>query len=300
MPRTPRLDYPGARHHVMNRGARRAPIFLTDGICVLFLQVLAAAARIYGVRVHGYALMPNHYHLMLEAPRGNLAEMMRHVGGVFTQRLNAQEGWDGPVFRGRYTNRVVESDAYWMHLLAYLHLNPVKAGLATRPEDCVWTSHAAYVGKASRPDWLTCDALLGQFGSAKAFATYVRDLRTNRRAPPDDFDPDALWRAPATAAVPAEAPAMIGAEEALAAVARITGVAPSALRERARTPSGNPAWWLAAWWLGRATPMSQADIAHAFGVTRPRISQLRRQLLRRAAKDPAVAAWMRTLEAEAR
>ncbi len=298
MPRSPRLDFPGARHHVMNRGARRAPVFVSDEVCVLFLEVLATTPRLFGVKVHGYALMPDHYHLMLETPRGNLSEVMRHLGGVFTQRLNRRSGHDGPVFRGRYRNRVATSEAYWMHLLAYLHLNPVEAGLARRPGDCHWTSHGAYVGTTSCPEWLTCSDLLGLFGSRAAVATYVREVRIGRREAPESFDPDDLWRPPTTAEIeePREARPLRSPEEALADVARVTGAEVSTLTERAPTPLGNRESWLAAWWLTQATSLSQREVAGILGVTRARVSQLRRQLLRRATTDERVRGWLDDLE----
>ena len=110
--RMPRLDFPGARHHVMNRGARREPIFLDDDDRRAMLDLLADLPERFGVRVHGYALMPNHYHRMLESVWGELSRAMRHVGGEFAQRLNRRYRWDGPVYKGRYRNRMVGTDAY--------------------------------------------------------------------------------------------------------------------------------------------------------------------------------------------
>src|SRR5688572_1964032 len=110
MPRTPRIDFPGVRHHVMNRGARRAPIFVNDLTCGAFLDVLGELPERFGVVVHAYALMPNHFHLLLETPRGNLSRAMKHLEGVYSQRLNATYEWDGPLFRGRFRNEVVEDE----------------------------------------------------------------------------------------------------------------------------------------------------------------------------------------------
>lgn len=281
----------------MNRGARRRAVFQTDDICALFLGVVGEAARLYGVRVHGYALMPNHYHLMVETPRGNLSDFMRQVGGVFSQRLNRLGGWDGPVFRGRFRNRVVESDAYWMHLLAYLHLNPVKAHLTPRPEDCPWTSHAAYVGLSKPPEWLVCEELTAIFGGTAAVDAYVRNVHIGRREAPEGFDAERLWRASSTEQAPLpEAPRPRSADEALADVARVTGVPVGSLHERARTPLGNPVSWLAAWWLCRVTDLTQAQVAGLLGVSRPRVSQIRNQLSKRARTDAEVDRWMRALE----
>mgnify|MGYP000887075047 CR=1 FL=1 len=120
--RLTRLDSPGARHHVMNRGARHEPILATDDAKHMFLELLADLPQRFGIRVHGYVLMPNHYHLMLETVTGELPRAMRHLGGEFARRLNTELHWDGPVCKGRYRNRIVGTDSYWRHLLAYLHL----------------------------------------------------------------------------------------------------------------------------------------------------------------------------------
>jgi putative transposase len=149
----------------MNRASRRATLFHRDIDCALFLDTLSGLPKRFDARVHGYALMPNHYHLMIEVPRGNLSAFMRQLGQVFTQAYNLEHGFDGPLFRGRFKNRLVQNDDYWKHLLAYLHLNPVKGRLVTNPGDCLWTSYNAYVGKRSRPDWLTTEELLRLYGS---------------------------------------------------------------------------------------------------------------------------------------
>ncbi|MDJ0766682.1 MAG: hypothetical protein QNJ97_27165, partial [Myxococcota bacterium] len=67
MPRTARIDYPGARHHVMNRGARGQTVFCNVDQCDRFLDLLGQAVSRYRIRVHGFAIMPNHFHLMVES-----------------------------------------------------------------------------------------------------------------------------------------------------------------------------------------------------------------------------------------
>jgi REP element-mobilizing transposase RayT len=105
MPQTHRIDFVGARDHVMNRGARRAPVFSNDEARGLFVEVLAELPEQFGVRIHGYAVMPNHFHLLLETPRANLSESMRRLfGGARaiaayvdehrTGRGTAPDGWD--------------------------------------------------------------------------------------------------------------------------------------------------------------------------------------------------------------
>jgi len=108
MPRQPRIEYPGAIYHVMSRGDRREPIFLDDVDRQDFLKTLAEACQKTGFQVHAYCLMNNHYHLVVETPRGNLVAGMRWLQSAYTIRLNHRHQLFGHVFSGRYKALVVE------------------------------------------------------------------------------------------------------------------------------------------------------------------------------------------------
>ena len=87
MPRKLRVQYPGATYHVMNRGARREPIFLGDPDRHLFLETLTQACDKTSWQVHAYCLLGNHFHLVLETPRANLVAGMRWFLGTYTARF---------------------------------------------------------------------------------------------------------------------------------------------------------------------------------------------------------------------
>lgn len=169
MSRPIRIQYPGAVYHVMNRGNARQAIFRTPDHYQLFLRCLAEAVQLWRLKLHAFSLMPNHYHLLIETPAGNLSRAMRHLNHVYTQRLNRMAGRDGHLFRGRYKSILVEDDAYLVELLRYIHLNPVKAALAKSPELHPWTSHHYYLGRTA-PDFLTTNRLLGYFGKRRSLA----------------------------------------------------------------------------------------------------------------------------------
>lgn len=260
----------------MNRGARHQVLFHDDHTCLLFLDLLDELHGRFGVRVHGYALMPNHFHLMLHTPRGNLSRAMQHLGSAFTAGINRRHpGWDGPVFRGRFKNHLVEDEAYWMHLLAYLHLNPVEARLVNHVDAARWTSHAAYVGGESCPRWLQTAELLDLFGGEEAYRGYLWEVQIGRESGPPDFDPEAFWRPTRTARVPVGEPPrpVMGAEEALAQVATVTGETLAGVCAAPRGPGGNPARWLAAWWLERAAGLPHEEIGRLLGASPPQVSR---------------------------
>jgi REP element-mobilizing transposase RayT len=122
------------------------------------------------VKVHGFALMDNHYHLLIETPFGNLSRAMRHIDGVYTQRINRKYGKDGPIMRGRFKSILVDRDSYLLELVRYIHLNGMKALNYRTASDDPNTSHRMYLNGSSRPGWLTVETVLSQFHDEPALA----------------------------------------------------------------------------------------------------------------------------------
>ena len=108
--------------------------------------------------------MPNHYHLLIQTPLANIPRVMRHIDGLYTQWYNRKHRRDGSLFRGRYKAILVDEDAYLVELLRYIHLNPVKAKLVTRPEEHRWSGHRGYVRSLKSLEWLTMHRLMSYFG----------------------------------------------------------------------------------------------------------------------------------------
>ena len=165
------LFQPGALYHVMNRGTARQPTFTDDRDCQAFLDTVAEAFRLWEIEVFAYSLMGNHYHLCLRTPKGNLSRVMRHVDGIYTQRFNRRHGRDGPLFRGRYRAILVDADEYLAAVVRYIHLNAVKAGMATMPEDYRWESHRYYYPGKGAPNWLNTGEVLEQIGKERPFTS---------------------------------------------------------------------------------------------------------------------------------
>src|SRR2546428_2097688 len=135
MARPLRIQFPGAVHHVMNRGTARQATFLDEEDYGLFLNTLGEAFDLWGTEIFAYCLMKNHYHLCLRTPKGNLSRVMRHVDGLYTQRFNRAHDRDGPLFRGRYRAILVDADEYLATVVRYIHLNPVEARVVKLPEE---------------------------------------------------------------------------------------------------------------------------------------------------------------------
>jgi REP element-mobilizing transposase RayT len=173
MARPLRIEYPGAFYHVTARGNEQKDLYRSVGDREKFLAYLEQAAERYGALFHGYCLMGNHYHLMVETPQGNLSRIMRHINGAYTTYFNVKRSRAGHLFQGRYKALVVEVDNYATELSRYIHLNPVKAGLVKRPEDYPWSSYRAYL-TGEHPQWLRTDLILSYFGDSRDdYAAYV-------------------------------------------------------------------------------------------------------------------------------
>lgn len=135
MTRPLRIEYPDAWYHVMNRGRRGDNIFADNEDYETFIVLLQEASKMFDLRISAYCLMPNHYHILVQTPRGNLSRAMRHINGVYTQRYNRKRKTDGQLFRGRYKSILVDADNYLLELLRYIHRNPVRAHLCNRVDD---------------------------------------------------------------------------------------------------------------------------------------------------------------------
>ena len=177
MPRGRREDFPGACHHVMNRGADRAPIFVDDLDRKRFLIELRGAAFAGSVHVICYCLMQNHFHLLLMTPEGGVSRMLQRFSSSYTQAFNRRHRRDGPLFRGRFRSVVVEDDAQLIQTTLYIHRNPVEAGLAHDAAQWKWSSAAALVGTGEMPDWLQGDYVLGLLGGVDPRRAYRELLR---------------------------------------------------------------------------------------------------------------------------
>jgi putative transposase len=169
VPRKLRVEYPGAIYHVMNRGDRREPIFKDDADRRRFLDTLGEACDKTGWQVLAYCLMPNHFHLVLETPQGNLVAGMKWFLGTYTSRFNRRHKVFGHLFSGRYKALIVDGSGsgYLRTVCDYVHLNPARANLL-KPGMALceyrWSSWPEYLqSPRKRPGWLQVDRLLGEY-----------------------------------------------------------------------------------------------------------------------------------------
>lgn len=139
----------------------------------IFLELLERSMSTYGVNVHSFVLLKNHFHLIVETPRGNLSEFMRHLNISYTSYFNRLYRRKGHLYGGRYKSIVFEKELYLSSISFYLHLNPVKIGAAKRLKsddkmaylaDYKWSSLPGFMGAYPRYHFVNHHLVLQSHG----------------------------------------------------------------------------------------------------------------------------------------
>jgi REP element-mobilizing transposase RayT len=151
--------------HVVARGNGRMRIFLDDEDYRRFTFDLGEIVEEYRLECWSYCLMPNHYHLALRPTLPNLSAAMRHLNSEYAKNWNRRHQRVGHVFQGRFKDQLVQNGRYLFALCRYIALNPVRAGLVTKPEAWAWGSSRAIYGLQDCPSFLAAERTLQLFGS---------------------------------------------------------------------------------------------------------------------------------------
>jgi len=173
MARSLRIDIPNGLYHVTSRGLERRAIVREHRDREHWTELLDRVADRRQWRVLAWALLDNHFHLFVRTPHADLSAGMHDLNSGYATAFNRRHGRVGPLFQGRFKGIVVESGRHEWELSRYVHLNPVRAGLAARPEDFPWSSCRHYFRSRGAPRWLAWEEVLCLHG---------RTVRTARRA----------------------------------------------------------------------------------------------------------------------
>jgi putative transposase len=218
MARPIRIERPGGWYHVTARGNERRAIYRDEQDRRHFCQLLGQAVQDFRLRLHGFVLMDNHYHLLAETLEANLSRAMQWLNVSYSVWFNRRHGRAGHLFQGRYQAILVDRLDCGLELSRYVHLNPVRlgnlglnksdqqrsrVGAVEAPQGAVvqerirklrrhrWSSYRAYVGLAKAPAWLHCAEILGLVGGRagqaqrEAYREYVESaLRQGLAASP--------------------------------------------------------------------------------------------------------------------
>lgn len=175
MARPLRIHYNGAFYHVTARGNEKKRIYFSKSDYEKFKYYINKARDKYKFLLHGFVLMINHYHLIIETPHANLNKIMHYINSSYTNYVNRKMKRSGHLLQGRYKAILIDQDSYLLELSRYIHLNPVRAGLVARPEDYPYSSYVDCIDH--RKDELVCRDLIWQMISKnkkEAIAHYKR------------------------------------------------------------------------------------------------------------------------------
>jgi putative transposase len=146
MGRMARVVVPDVPHHITQRGNRRQLTFFSGNDYQQYINIMSQSCTQHNVEIWAYCLMPNHVHLIaVPSQSDSLRLAIGEAHRQYTRMINFSHGWRGHLWQERFFSFPMDES----HLLAaarYIELNPVRAGLVTRPGDYKWSSARAHIG----------------------------------------------------------------------------------------------------------------------------------------------------------
>ena len=191
MARHVRIRVMGGWYHVFSRGHNRERIFADRGDYIHFLELVEVMRERFRVRVYAYCLMPNHYHLLISTPEGNVSWAVQWLNGSYGIWYNRRHDREGHLFGERFKAVLVEGSGWGLEVSVYIHMNPVatermglgkiqrsaqRQGLSRPPtrvelerrlkalREYEWSSYAGYAGYSRSASWLDRGCLLARAG----------------------------------------------------------------------------------------------------------------------------------------
>lgn len=157
MPRKPRLFFPDQPVHIVKRGHNRNPIVARKVDYEFFVDCLGKSCREYGVALHAWVLMTNHFYL-LASPESeqSIPRMMQWLCGYYARYFNHCYRRSDSLWEGRYKSSLIDSDAYLLKCYRYIELNPVRAGMVKLPQQYPWSSYRENAGLKKSAATLKC------------------------------------------------------------------------------------------------------------------------------------------------
>ena len=169
MPRTARIDAPGALHHIICRGIERRQIFQDNADRNNFINRLSTILKQTSTYCYAWALIPNHCHLLLRTGKEPIATVMRRLLTGYAVSYNRRHRRSGHLFQNRYKSILCQEDPYLLELVRYLHLNPLRAGAVSSLKELdryPYSGHSRLMGKI-KDQWQDVDTVLALFGKKR-------------------------------------------------------------------------------------------------------------------------------------
>ncbi len=147
MPRKPRFFLSDVPVHIVHRGHSRSPVFFEDADYTSYLYWLHKSSEKYKVSIHAFVLMTNHVHLLVTPQNGaDVSLFMQYIGRRYVPYINQKYGMSGSIWEGRYKASLVQEDHYFLSVMRYIELNPVRANMVESPSHYRWSSFCHNAG----------------------------------------------------------------------------------------------------------------------------------------------------------
>ena len=172
MPRQARIDAPGSLHHIIIRGIERKKIFGDDKDRDNFLERLGDITAETSTFCYAWSLIPNHAHLLLRTGSSPISTVMRRLLTGYAVSFNHRYGRHGKLFQNRYKSILCQEDPYFLELVRYIHLNPLRAKLVSDFNELnkyPYAGHSVILGKRKN-EWQDVDFVLSFFAKRKGTA----------------------------------------------------------------------------------------------------------------------------------
>ncbi len=195
------LFSPDCYYHIYNRGNNREPIFLEEENYSFFLKKMCEYFDKARIDIIAYCLMPNHYHLLVYLRRierfpisnstktkkiseicsNNFSNLMRSFNISYAKSFNNWYHRTGHVFQGNFQAREIVEQLYLTNICRYIHLNPVRAGLAPQPDDWRYSDYLEWISNVCTEESVKIKVRNLWFGTGKVYKDFVDDYATEQK-----------------------------------------------------------------------------------------------------------------------
>jgi len=167
------VEYSGALYHVIQRGNNREFIFKKNEDKMFLLKEIQERKINTGLKLYGYVIMDNHYHLVLQVGDDPLSKLMHLINSSYGRYYNSEHNRTGHVYDGRYKAIPIQNENYLLAVLRYVHRNPVHAGICAQINKYRWSSDMYY--RDNQDSFVDIDLLLGILSNdrKKAIMHYI-------------------------------------------------------------------------------------------------------------------------------
>ena len=301
MGRKPRIHFPGAFFHAIARGNDKEAIFLEDADRRRFLSLLTEGVERFGHRIHSYCLMGNHAHLAVEVAEVPLSVIAHNLLFRYSSWFLRKYGRSGHLFERRYRAHLVESDAHLQRLVRYIHLNPVRAGLAPDTAAYAWSSHKAYLNMHALPPWLTTGFVLGLFGESPSgallsYKEFVGAAETPETAEPAHREEGTLLAELTERRIVTARRKAVSIRQILDAVVSAMSIRPAEIRSDRRFRRSTRARGLAALFVQREINLTLVELGRSVGRDPTTLSRAAGRIARRRVKDESLRVQIEKIE----